>query len=63
LSAANIQRIEVLPGDGQAVYKVLLAARALEGVMFNHDEWDEAMSAFGRISLIASAKGATDAGT
>ena len=59
MNAAQVQTIAVLPGDGQAVYKVLLAARAIGGVMFTHEEWDHAMSAFGRISLIASAKGAS----
>lgn len=61
MTAANVQRIAIEPGDGEAVYKVLLAARAIEGVMFTHEEWDHAMSAFGRISIIASAKQASNA--
>src|SRR5690242_14458969 len=50
------QRIDFTPEDAQAVYRVLIAARALDGVMFTHDEWDEAMSAFGRACIVAGAK-------
>jgi hypothetical protein len=57
-AAANteIRRIDFTPEDAQAVYRVLIAARALDGVMFTHDEWDHAMSAFGRACIVAGAK-------
>ncbi len=56
-SEPRYQKIDFTPEDGQAIYKVLFAARCIEGVLFTHDEWDHAMSAFGRLSIVAQAKG------
>ena len=56
--AANVryQTIDFTPEDAQAVYRVLIAARSLDGVMFTHEEWDHAMSAFGRACIVAGAR-------
>jgi hypothetical protein len=50
------QTIGYTKEDAQAILKVLMAARSLDGILFTHEEWDHAMSAFGRMSIIAQAR-------